>query len=163
MNCLTQLLKEKSGEIVFESMAVLKRSHLEHYDAEGLEKLYNLTLQCIAEKKMIKMIDYVENTARERDFNDYYLFEILTAINILEETIWKKIINELRVTEYAASMGLNSTVFKDIPVTEYTEALGLIITIMGDVKETLARSCVSLARNSKTPSIDLKKLFSVYV
>ena len=130
MNRLIELLKEKSSEIVVESMEVLKQSDLEHYDAEGIEEFCDLALQCLAEKKMIKMTDYVKNTANERLSNDHYIFEIHTTINILEEIIRQKII-------------------KDMQISEYVGAISLISTLLGSVKDVLIHSYISLAKKSK--------------
>ena len=147
MNNLIQLLKERQNDIIAEAMEVIKRAHLKHYEAEGLEmteqrlkKLYDLTLQSVAKKNVIPLMEYVEIIARERSSHGYDIYEVQTAFNVLEETIWNRILDELRPIAYA-------------------DALGLISTILGIGKDTLARTYVSLASKKMTPYIDYKMLF----
>jgi hypothetical protein len=137
MNNLIQLLKERQNDVIAETMEAIKRAHLKHYEAEGLEmtqqrlkKLYDLTLQSVAEKNVAPMVEYVENIARERFSRGYDLYEVQTAFNVLEEAIWNRILRELQ------------------PMT-FAEALGLISTVLGIGKDTLARTYVSLASKEK--------------
>jgi hypothetical protein len=147
MNNLSHFLKEKQNEIIAEAMVAMKRAHLKHYEAEGLQKtkerlkrLYDLTLQGVVDKNVAPLIEYIENVAQDRFSHCYDIYEVQSAINILEETIWNRILRELRPIAYA-------------------DALGLISTILGIGKDTLARKYVSLASKKFTPYIDYKMLF----
>jgi hypothetical protein len=69
------------------------------------------------------------------------LWEVQTAFNVLEETIWRCILNEMQPEEYA-------------------EALGLVSTVLGTGKDTLARTYVTLASKTKTPFFNVQHLFN---
>ena len=86
------------------------------------------------------MLNHVENIAKERFSAGYDLYEVQSAINELEEAIWKRI-------------------FKDIKPENLAEALGLVSTVLGAGKDTLARTYVSLATKSKVSSLNLQALF----
>jgi hypothetical protein len=87
------------------------------------------------------MIDHSGTVARERFSAGYDLWEVQTAFNVLEEIIWQRILREL-------------------PPAEYAEALGLVSTVLGTGKDTLARVYVTLASKSRTPTLDLRSLFT---
>jgi len=147
MNNLIQLLKEKDNEVIVEAMEAIKRSHLRHNGAERLEKtqqllkkLYALSLQSVEEKNVAPMIEYIQKIPRERFSHGYDIYEVQSAINILEEIIWNQILSKLRPIAYA-------------------DALGLISTVFGIGKDTLARTYVSLASKKLTPYVDYKMLF----
>jgi hypothetical protein len=61
-------------------------------------------------------------------------------MNVLEETLWRRIL-------------------KKLPPDEFARALGLVSTVFGAGKDALARRYVSLASKAKAPSLDLQKLF----
>ncbi len=69
------------------------------------------------------------------------LAEVQTAFNVLEEVLWLEIL-------------------KTLPATDQAEALGLVGTVLGTGKDNLAQQYVSLATQTRTPSPDLKALFS---
>jgi hypothetical protein len=140
---LIELLEEKADEILFEANSALARAHLEHYEEAGIEQsmqhlktLYYLTLQRVKYRNMGPVIDYAEQIAQERFTSGFNLHEVLTAFNVLEETIWKQITDEL-------------------PPSEFAEALGLVSTALGAGKDVLATTYVSLAAETKAPSLDL--------
>jgi hypothetical protein len=108
---------------------------------QRLERLHELTLECLQRKNAEPMRRYVEDIANERFTSGFELFEVQTAFNVLEESIWKKMLAEL-----------------DPP--EFVRAIGLISTILGIGKDTLARAYVALASKAKAPSLDLKALFA---
>lgn len=87
------------------------------------------------------MLEYASKIAEERFQSGFDLFEVQTAFNVLEEIIWKKIINEL-------------------PPQDYAEALGMISTVFGAGKDMLATTYVSLASKIKTSSMDYRALFA---
>ena len=147
MENLTRLLQEHHDSIIAEAMHAINRTHLKHYEAEGLEKtqqrlkkLYDLTLQSVIEKNLVSLVSFVETIAKERYSRGYDLYEVQTAFNVLEIAIWNNILKHLQPVEYA-------------------EALGLISTILGVGKDTLARTYVSLVSNKNTPFVDYKALF----
>jgi hypothetical protein len=86
------------------------------------------------------MTGYAEKIAKERFDAGFDLHEVHTAFNVLEETIWKKVVENVEPS------GLG-------------KALGLISTVLGAGKESLALTYVSLASKSKTKTLNLSELF----
>lgn len=142
-----QLLESKKEALLQEANDGLNRSQCRHYHAIGreecrkrLQALFELTLNCVRDKDLIPMITYVEQMARERFEAGFDLQEVQIAFNVLEEVIWNLILRE-------------------IPAGSQGEAIGLFSTVLGGGKDALARTYVSLASHSKTPSLDLSALF----
>ena len=63
-----------------------------------------------------------------------------TAFNVLEETIWAKVIEAVAPGDLA-------------------EALGLVGTVLGAGRDALACTYVSLATHQHVPSLDMSALF----
>lgn len=144
---VAQLLERYEDEIVDKATVALERTPLRHYKESGTElnkqrmkKLSGLVLISIKNKNLIPLIDYIQDVAQERFESGFAIYEVLTAINVLEEIIWKQIIKEL-------------------PPTEFAEAIGMVSTVLGSAKTALATSYVSLASKTKIPTLDLSSLF----
>lgn len=144
---LIQLLETSEEKTVAEASNALECSHFKHYRKSGIEEnqkrlklLYRLLQQCVESKSFIPLTDHIRDIARERFNCGFALHEVYMAVNILEETVWKRIINCLNPLEFA-------------------EALGLVSTVFGAGKYTLANTYVSLAGQTKVPSLDLSELF----
>jgi len=144
---LEKILVDNQTEIINEAFELLQRSHLKHYDSsradenwQRLAKLLDLTVNGIQTKSLVEMISYSEKVAKERYESGFDLHEVHTAYNVIEEVMWKKIINEIESTRLA-------------------EALGLISTILGTGKESLALAYVTLASKQKAKSLNLTQLF----
>jgi hypothetical protein len=145
---LYQLLQDRMNEILIEATESMVRARAKHYEEAGrehvhqrLKALYVLTMRGVKERNLGPMVAHVENIARERFSSGYDLWEVQTAFNLLEETIWRRIL-------------------KDLPATEFAEALGLVSTVLGVGKDTLARRYVSLATKAKAPSLNMQSLFN---
>ena len=87
------------------------------------------------------MIAHAEQIATERFNAGFDLWEVQTAFNVLEETIWVRI-------------------FQNFPPAELAQTLGLVSTVLGAGKDTLARKYVSLASKTRAPSLNLQSLFA---
>jgi hypothetical protein len=87
------------------------------------------------------MIAHAQTIARERFASGFDLSEVQTAFNVLEEAIWRRILEGL-------------------PPVDYGEALGLVSTLLGAGKDALARTYVTLASKTKAPSLQLQHLFA---
>jgi DNA-binding phage protein len=85
------------------------------------------------------MIEHAEQIARERHAAGYDLFEVQTAINVIEEALWKRILSSVEPDELA-------------------HALGMVNAIFGMSKDVLARTYVSLATNQETPRKELDEI-----
>jgi hypothetical protein len=145
---LYQFLHERTNDIMTEAEQAIRRSHLKHYEKEGadavhqkLKALYVLLARAVKERNLGPMIAHADSIARERFGSGFDLWEVQTAFNVLEEVVWNRILKEL-------------------PPAEFAEALGLVSTVLGTGKDTLARKYVTLASKTKTPTLNLKSLFT---
>jgi hypothetical protein len=143
-----QYLQDRTHDILAEAELVVRRSHLEHYEKEGPEHLHQrlkallvLTTRAVKERNLGPMVAHATTVAHERYSAGYDLSEVQAAFNALEEVIWKRVV-------------------QDFPASEYGQALGLVGTVLGSGKDALARRYVTLASKSKSPSLDLRSLFT---
>lgn len=113
---IIELLKKKEADIVDEATDSVIGSHLRHYmnanpaqTRERLKTLCDLTLECLVTKSVMPMTKYAEKIARQRFSSGFSLREVQTAFNVLEESIWSQILNEMQPNEYADAVTLIST------------------------------------------------------
>lgn len=139
---LNELLSKCSDTILNESLELMSRANLKHYEYGGadltrkkISKLIELTKQSVDEKNLIPMINYIEKMAKQRFLSGFELQEVQTAFNVLEECIWKQIL-------------------KVVPASGQGNALALISSVLGSGKDTLARTYVSLASEKQIEMID---------
>ena len=147
MDLLTLLAAE--DEIVDEAAAALERANLKHYaetdDAERrarLRRLLELTTRCIGSRDLIPMIEYSTQVATERFHAGYDISEVQCAFNVLEESLWQRLV-------------------AGVPSSELAEAAGLLTTVLGAGKDALARTYVSLASKQHVRTLDMSALFRV--
>ena len=145
---LEKILRDNQEAILVKAIASLHRSHLEHYEAAGpeqirqrLDTLLGLVIEAVIERNLAPVIGHASAVATARFEGGVDLAEVQTAFNVLEEVLWLEIL-------------------KGLPASEQAEALGLVGTVLGTGKDVLARQYVSLATRTRTPSLDLKALFS---
>jgi hypothetical protein len=143
---LTDILRENSDDLVNDVVAEVHQARLEHYEAEGLralrervQALLDLTLECLDSCRAEPINDWAVRVARERYSAGYDLLELQTAINAVEEALWKRILSNTGPEDLA-------------------HALGLVNAILGMSKDTLARTYVSLATEREAPQVDFSKL-----
>lgn len=144
---LHELLNSNKINILEEATESLQRAQLKSYSVssadknkERLDKLFDFTLSSVQIKNLVGMTGYAEKIAIERFDAGFDLHEVHTAFNVLEETIWKRVI-------------------ANVDPSGLGKALGLISTVLGSGKETLALTYVSLASKSKTKTLNLSELF----
>jgi len=144
---VTDLLEKHKVKLVDEAYGTIEPVKLQGYTKVGeektkqkLTKLLEEIILCVKERNMIPILQYSEQIARERYHSGYDLHQIQTAINALEESVWKKI-------------------FENIPSQNLAESLGLVSTVIGACKDNLARTYVSLTAKTKTPLLNLQALF----
>jgi hypothetical protein len=126
---MTDFLREKSDDLLTGAVSDLHRAHLEHYEADGvpvardrLSALFDRTLVCLETGRAEPLIDWAERISRERHSSGYDLFEVQTAVNVMEEAIWRMILSSVKSDELAHSLGLANTLFsmtKDKLAQEY--------------------------------------------
>lgn len=83
---------------------------------------------------------YVEAIAQERYAAGFDLYEVQMAFNVLEESIWRQIMEM-------------------VPAGNLAEAFGLVSTVLGAGKDTLAQSYVAQACQTKAPSLNMMAMF----
>jgi hypothetical protein len=144
---LVELIREQADVLVSGALAELRQARLTHYEEEGIhaarERLTTLleqTLICLDTRRADPIIDWAQRVGRDRFAAGYDLFEVQTAINVLEEALWKRILSSVGPEDLA-------------------HALGLINAILSMAKDTLARTYVSLATNTETPPVAIKGLW----
>lgn len=144
---LAESLALKQTEMLDGAESALDRHHLAHYEEtdralrhERLRRLLQLTIEAMASRNLHAILDYIEKVARERFAGGFQLQEVQTAINVLEEALWREIMAEC-------------------PPAELGEALGLVSTILGAAKDRLGTTYVDLATQGKTRTLNLAPLF----
>jgi hypothetical protein len=138
----------RRGEIVDAAVAAIGRTHLRHYEGtpasevrRRLDALFDHLVESMERKDLGPIVRYGETLAGERFTAGFDLSEVQAAMNVLEEATW-------------------STIVSEIPPEGLAEALGLVGTVLGAGKDALARTYVSLATRTHTPSLDLRALFA---
>ena len=136
---LSELFRSWEEDLVNEAVTELRHARLQHYIADGEEitrervaRFIDRALECISLHRAEPVIEHAERIARERYASGYDLFEVQTAINVIEEALWKRILS---------SVGPN----------ELAHALGMVNAIFGMSKDVLARTYVALATGRDAP------------
>lgn len=144
---LLELLDREREAILDEAMEALSRPATRRYagatperNRERLERLHDLTTECVRSRTLIPMVEHGERIARERHAAGYDLQDVQAAINAFEEVLWRRITAALAPEAYP-------------------RAFGLVATVLGAGKEALAVEYVSLASRSRVASLDLTELF----
>ena len=106
-----ELLKTNPDKILFDATEFLVRSDLEHYNKLNpervrarLARLYFITRECVELNSNDSIKKYMEDIGKERFESGYELYEVQTAINILEECLWKNIIERVNKNEHLSSL-----------------------------------------------------------
>jgi hypothetical protein len=133
--------------IIQEAEDALNRLHERHYESLGadtlklrLETLYDQLVSAVASRDLSAVVAYAGGVAQERYDAGYDLSEVQAAFNALEAATWRCILANPESVDLA-------------------EALGLVSTVFGAAKDALGRRYVSLATQTRVPSLDLRALF----
>ncbi|MFN0151826.1 MAG: hypothetical protein ACKVU1_14095 [bacterium] len=136
-----------ADDVLADAERSVLRAHLTHYESAGvieirerLRRLYDLLATCVDKRRLAPIVAHAESIARDRFNAGFDLREVQVAINVLEETVWKRIL-------------------ADVPPAELANALGLVSTVLGAAKDALAREYVTLASETRSPSLNLMALF----
>jgi hypothetical protein len=132
---LTGLLSDGSQELLEEAVQELRQARLEHHGArqprtirERLTTLLDLTFRCLGAGRADPMVDYTTQIADERVEAGDDLLELQTALNVLEEALWRS-----------------------MQPAEVARALSLVSVALGMGQDALARACVSVAAEPLSP------------
>jgi hypothetical protein len=141
-------LEAERETIVREAEDALARLHERHYESLDagtltlrLELLYDQLVGAVSSRDLSSVVAYAGEIAEERYDAGFDLSEVQAAFNALEASTWRRVL---------ASPG----------TVDLAEALGLVSTVFGAAKDALGRSYVSLATQTRAPSLDLRALFS---
>ncbi len=144
---LVDLLQRHEPAILVETFDGMSRCRLTRYQAAGdeetrrrLARLFALLLDAVRVKDLEPVRAYARETARQRYGEGVGLPEVQSAINILEEAVWRRVVRE-------------------IPPEGLAEALGLVSTVLGVCKDTMASTYVALATRRHATSLDMSALF----
>ena len=144
---LLDLLQRHEAAILSESFEGMARCRLVQYQAAGadevkrrLARLLDLLASAVRDRDLEPVLSYARETAARRFAEGIDLQEVQSAINVLEEAVWRRIVQE-------------------VPPEGLAEALGLVSTVLGVCKDTMASSYVALATKQHAASLDMKALF----
>ena len=143
---LSELFRSWEEDLVNEAVTELRHARLQHYVADGEDvtrervgTFIERALECFSTRSAQPMVEHAEFVARERQAAGYDLFEVQTAINVIEEALWKRILSSVEPDELA-------------------HALGMVNAIFGMSKDVLARTYVSLTTKRETPRKELEEI-----
>lgn len=143
---LGELFRSWEEELVDEVLTELHHARLKHYIADGEDvtrervgRFIDCALQCFSSRRAEPMVEHAGNIARDRFRAGYDLSEVQTAINVIEEALWKRILSSVEPDELA-------------------HALGMVNAIFGMSKDVLARTYVSLSTKRAAPRMELEDL-----
>lgn len=144
---LHNLLDREKEDILSDALDALARGRStdrNRADTISIEqlvtRLFDLTRDSAKTRNLTAIREFVQTTAKQRFESGSGLFELQSAFNVLEEAIWRRIAEQ-------------------IPPDHLPAAMGLVGTVLGSAKDLLAETYVSLATQSKAPSLDLRELF----
>ena len=144
---LVDLLQRHETAILSESFEGLSRCRLAHYEAAGadeirrrLGRLFSLLFTAVSDRDLDPVLTYAREIARQRFAEGVDLPEVQSAINVLEEAVWRRVV-------------------KEVPPDGLAEALGLVSTVLGVCKDTMASAYVALATKRHAGSLDMSALF----
>jgi hypothetical protein len=144
---VTALLTDRAVAIVDDASEALGRSHLAHYDEVGsderrrrVQSLFDMVMTSLRERDLVPIHRHAEAIARQRFEAGVGIAEVQVAFNVLEEALWRSVVEATDADELA-------------------NAIGLVSTVLGAGKDTLARTYVALASERHVPSLDLTALF----
>ena len=131
-NVLTRLLDERAAAIVNEATIAFARSRRAFAPETGaeltrqcLEQLLLVTRDCLITRDLSPMVRHAELLAEGRFHAGCELREALTALNVIEEAIWRRVLADLEPGDLA-------------------EALGATRRVLGRGKDALAAHYVAL-------------------
>ncbi|HEX3222812.1 MAG TPA: hypothetical protein VHR35_09610 [Nocardioides sp.] len=143
-----ELLTQQRPEALEEAFTSLERAHPIHYERSGeeltrerLAELFDIVVAALRDRQLEPVSGYCQNLAEERFRSGFGISEVQTAFNVLEEAMWRRVVD-------------------GVPPAELAEAIGLLSTILGYGKDTVARRYVELASERRVPSLDLSGLFA---
>jgi len=114
---LLELLYNKPDQILLEATNSLVRAHLPHYEKfkasdinERFKKLLHSITKCVEKNSCNELTSYMDKLSDERFSMGFEPTEVLVALNIFEEALWKNIGDLVDEDKQIAAMKLISSV-----------------------------------------------------
>lgn len=140
-------LATRTDTILGSAMAAMAKHHLVHYERFGrdaaarrLRDLFDRVVEAARTHNLGHILAYAEQVGTERYESGFEFVEVRSAFNLLEEAIWRAILD-------------------GYPPAEQGAALGVVATVLGAAKDKLAATYLSRATQTHVPSLDLAALF----
>jgi hypothetical protein len=140
-------IEARRQAILSDAERVLAARALEHYrsagqdaTAERLRALLDIVVVCCRDHRIEAAIDYASGLAVARHAEDHRLEEVQTAINTLEESVWRAFV-------------------RDAAPDELGYGLGLVSTVLGTIKDRLACAYVAQVATRPPSTLRLEHLF----
>ncbi len=144
---LSDFLAARADAILDTATAALAARRFDHYQRLGdeatrrkLRDLLDLVIQGARHRDLVPILEHAERIGNERYDSGFDFVEVRSAFNIVEEAIWRAMLD-------------------GFPQAELGAALGIVATLFGAAKDRLASTYLSLATETHVPSLDLTKLF----
>ena len=143
----SSFLAERAEPVIEAALAALAKRHLAHYERLGrdasarrLRDLVDHVIEGARTRNLGPVLSYAEQVGNERYDSGFEFVEVRSAFNLVEEAIWRAILD-------------------GYPVAEQGVALGVVATILGAAKDKLATTYLSRATETHVASLDLAALF----
>lgn len=140
-------LTARAEPIIDAALTAMTERHLAHYERLGreasrrkLRDLFDRVVEGAQSRNLGPVLAYAEQVGNERYESGFELVEVRSAFNLLEEAIWRAIL-------------------QDCPAAEQGAALGVVATVLGAAKDKLASTYLSRATETHVPTLDLAALF----
>jgi hypothetical protein len=140
-------LSAHRGPILDRATTEVAARRLPHYEATGLGEtqarlaaLFDVVTRAAGEKDLAPVFAYTEELARSRQRTGHGLSEVQTAINALEEQLWRAVLD-------------------DAPPDVQGLGLAMVSTILGAVKDRLACDYVARVAGQPMRTLLVEELF----
>ena len=144
---IAEFVESGKDDLVAVAAASVDRARLTHYEAAGFEvtearlgALVDVLIAACRDHRLDDAVAYAEGLATSRHTGGFPLLEVQTAINVLEEAIWR-------------------SVLADVPAESQGHCLALVSTVLGAIKDAVARGYLTHI-GSSTSALRVESLFS---
>jgi hypothetical protein len=145
---IASFMEQRRGVIVGDACLRLSEARLAHYDADGsdttaarLDTLFVTVVECCRDHRLDGGTAYADSLAEDRHREGFPLREVQTAINALEESVWRAITADA------------------LPEVQ-GRARGLVSTVLGTIKDRLACVYVTRLTSERPTTLRLDYLFA---
>jgi hypothetical protein len=143
-----RLLQAQTDQIVREAAAALRQRIKRFAEAEPVERTenryreyYQLIIDSLGTRDVGPLLEWSRGLAERQYAAGAALYEAQTAINAMEEVLWRQLLAALDPAEFA-------------------QAIGGVSTVLGMSKDAVARSYVALVSKQHAASLNQSALFS---